>query len=103
MEYTNINAITGIFNPFGEQKVKRCSWCYSLIYGGNKQFCSRDCREEHFDFLAIIETRRNNERSRAKYHSLTPEQKKIHNRKIVLRRNPNAPERSNYKSSIKIK
>ena len=48
------------------------------------------------DFLSLRECRVKKARELAKYHALTPEQKKIHNRKITLRRNPKAKQRSYY-------
>jgi len=79
-----IDSITGIFSPFGTQKVKQCKWCYSLIYGyedDKRVFCSQDCRDEHFDWLAVNYYRRNRLYKKEKYASLLPEQKKEYARR----------------------
>ena len=80
---------TSIYGSFGLVKGKRCGFCYNIVYG-NDVYCCPDCRQDDMDFCALNEYKKRKLVQLEQYHSLTPEQKKIHNRKITLRRNPKA-------------
>jgi hypothetical protein len=92
-----------------EQKFKTCQWCSATIYNkangthGEIQqevffgkFCSQDCEDEWRDWRYILRAEKNKANYRAKYASMTKEERKRHNRKNTLLRNPKAKQRTRY-------
>lgn len=92
-----------------EQKFKTCQWCYSLIYNKTNgthgdiiqkvftgKFCSQDCEDEYKDWRYILRAEHNKENYRKKYAKMTYAEKKVRNRRIVLKRNPKAKVKVRY-------